>query len=217
MKLLDLSHPFDPEGPVNKKKNELEIRTLKTVEANGVNTREIVFNNHIGTHVDAPLHLIAGGASVDKVPLDTFYGSAVILDIPCGQNGAVGKAEMENAKPSIRRGDIVVIFTGWGDKIGNSDFASHHPYLTEDGAHWLVEQGVKMVGMDVQSVDLPHSLRQKDFRYTSLRILLANGVPAIHNMTNLEPIRGKRVNLFALPISFRGADGAPARVVAQVD
>jgi arylformamidase len=217
MKLLDLSHAFDPEGPVNKKKNELEIRTLKTVEANGVNTREIQFNNHIGTHLDAPLHLIAAGASVDKVPFDTFYGSAVVLDIPCGQNGAVGKAEMEKAKPEVEKGDIVVIYTGWGNKIGNSDYASHHPYLTEDGAHWLAERGAKMVGMDVQSVDLPHSLRQKDFRYTSLRILLSKGIPAIHNVTNLESIRGKRVNLFALPINFHGADGAPARVVAQID
>lgn len=177
MKLLDLSHVFDPNGPVNKKKDELEIRTLKTVEGHGVNTREIQFNNHIGTHVDAPLHLIAGGASVDKVSFDTWYGSAVILDIPCGQNGAVGKAEMERAKPEVKNGDIVVVCTGWGNKIGNSDYASHHPYLTEDGARWLAEKGVKMVGMDVQSVDLPHSLRQKDFRYTSLRICSARASP----------------------------------------
>jgi arylformamidase len=217
MKLIDLSHPFDPQGPVNKKKDELEIRTLKTVEGHGVNTREIVFNNHIGTHVDAPLHLIAGGASVDMVSFDTFYGPAVILDIPLGQNGAVGKAEMERCKADIRKGDIVVVYTGWGDRIGASDYASHHPYLTEDGAHWLAEKGVKMVGMDVQSVDLPHSLRTKEFRYTSLRILLSRGIPAIHNVTNLESIRGKRVTLFALPINFHGADGSPARVVAQVD
>jgi kynurenine formamidase len=217
MKLLDLSHPFDADGPVNKKKDELVVRTLKTVAANGVNTREIVFNNHIGTHVDAPLHLIAGGASVDQLPLDVFYGTAVVLDIPCGRNGAVGRAELERAEPRVRRGDIVAICTGWGGKIGNDDYASHHPYLAEDGAEWLVAEGAKMVGMDVQSVDLPHSLRTTGFAYTSLRILLRSGVPALHNLTNLEAIRGRRVALFALPINFVGADGAPARVVAEVD
>jgi kynurenine formamidase len=217
MKLVDLSHPFDPDGPVNKKKNQLEIRTVKTVEGDGVNTREIMFDNHIGTHVDAPLHLIAGGASVDQLPLDVFCGTAIVLDIPCGQNGAIGRAEMENAGQEIRRGDIVVVHTGWGDKIGDSDYASHHPYLTEDGAEWLAEKGVRMVGMDVQSVELPHSLRQKNFRYTSLRILLTHGIPAIHNLTNLEQIKNRRVKIFALPINFRGADGAPARVVAELE
>jgi kynurenine formamidase len=217
MKLFDLSHPFDVNGPVNKKKDELLVRTLKTVEANGVNTREIAFNNHIGTHVDAPLHLIAGGASIDQLPLDVFYGTAVVLDIPLGPNGAVARADLERSEPAVKRGDIVVICTGWGEKISNSDYASHHPFLTEDGAEWLVSVGARMVGMDVQSVDLPHSLRKPDFAYTSLRILLKNGVPALHNLTNLEPLRRRRVKLFALPINFVGADGAPARVVAQID
>jgi len=215
MKLLDLSHPFD--ASAHGGKMELEIRTVRTVEEHGVNTRQITFGNHIGTHVDAPLHLIAAGASIDQLPLEVFYGPAVVLDIQKGPNGAIGRAELEHAAPRVEKGDIVVIYTGWGNKLTSSDYASHHPYLTEDGADWLVSKGVRMVGMDVQSVDLPHSLRDKDFKYTSLRVLLKNGIPAIHNLTNLQAIRGRRVVLLSLPINFRGVDGSPARVVAQLD
>ena len=220
MRLIDLSHPFDPKlypRKPNDKSAPLEIRTVKTAEEHGVSMREIAFGNHIGTHLDAPLHLVMGGESVDQLPLDTFWGPAVVLDIPKGPNGGVGPDDLEAAEPSIEHGDIVVICSGWSQKLTEPEYASHHPYLTDDGARWLVAQGVKMVGMDVQSVDLPHSLRPAGFAYTSLRTLLENRVPALLNLTNLEPVLGHRVTLFALPIGFTGADGAPARVVAEVD
>lgn len=219
MKVVDLSHAFDP-ALYPAKHGEpapLEIKPVRTIEANGVNTRDICFNDHIGTHVDAPLHLVPGGRSIDQLPLESFYGTAVVLDIPKGPNGGVTADDLDAAQPKIERGDIVVICSGWGDKHTEPNYASHHPYLTDEGARWLVEKGVRMVGMDVQSIDLPHSLREKGFRYTSLRTVLESGVPALMNVTNLEPVLRMRVTLFALPIEFTGSDGAPARVVAILD
>lgn len=214
MKLIDLSHPLDarlyPHGT-------LGVKVVKTVEEHGVNTREVTLFNHIGTHVDAPLHLVAGSQPLDRMPLDRFYGSAVVLDIPKGPNGAVTLSDLMDGRPPIERGDIVVICTGWAGRIGTPEYATHHPYLTTEAAEWLVTSGVRMVGIDVQSVDLPHSLREPGFRYTSLRVLLENGIPAVMNLANLESIRGRRITLFALPILLTGLEGAPARVVAQVD
>lgn len=218
MKLIDLSHPYDPAlFPTKHDSPSLEIRKVRTVEANGVNTCLITFDDHIGTHVDSPLHLVAEGSSVDEMPLDRFYGTAVVLDIPKGPNEAVTEEDLERARPAIEQGDIVVIRCGWGDRLSRPEYASHHPYLTEGAASWLVKRRVRLVGMDVQSVDLPHSLRQSGFRYTSLRVLLENGIPAILNLKHLEQLVGRRVTIFALPINFRGAEGAPARVVALVD
>lgn len=217
MRLLDLSHPFDPALYARKERPELEIRPLKTVAANGVSTLEITFGTHIGTHVDAPCHLVEGGASVDMLPLDTFHGTSVVLDIPKGPNGGVSWADLAAAQPAVARGDIVLIRSGWGDKLTDPTYPTHHPYLTVDGAEWLVATGVRMVGMDVQSVDLPHSLREMGFRYTSLRVLLEHGIPALHNLRGLEAVCGRRITVFALPIGFRGVDGAPVRVVAALD
>lgn len=219
MRVIDLSHPFDPAlfPAKHGESAPLDIRPVRTIEANGVNTRDIAFNDHIGTHVDAPLHLVPDGRSIDQLPLDAFYGTAVVLDIPKGPNGGVTVHDLESATPRIERGDIVVICSGWGHKLTEPNYASHHPYLTDAAARWLLDRGVRMVGMDVQSIDLPHSLREKGFRYTSLRTVLEGGVPAVMNLTNLESILGKRVTLFALPIAFTGSEGAPARVVAILD
>jgi kynurenine formamidase len=219
VKLIDLSHPFDPAlfPPKHGAFAPLQIRPVRTIAEDGVNTRLIAFDNHIGTHIDAPLHLVAGGKSIGELPLESFYGTAVVLDIPKGPNGGVSAADLESATPRIETGDIVVIASGWSHKLTDSDYASHHPYLTNEGAAWLVAKRIRMVGMDVQSVDLPHSLREKGFSYTSLRTLLKHGIPALMNLTNLAPLVGRRVTLLALPINFVEAEGAPARVVALVD
>lgn len=217
MILIDLSHPFDPELQPDPGPTGLRLERLKTVAHDGVNTMYIGLGNHIGTHIDAPLHLIEEGAAVDELPLDTYYGTAAVLDLRREQNEGVTAQDLAGAKPTVEPGDIVVIHSGWGDRLGTPQYASHHPYLTDDAAHWLVRSGVRLVAMDVQSVDLPHSLRPPGFRYTSLRTLLAAGIPVAHSLTNLEPVAGRRVQVFCLPVNFRGADGAPVRIVAQVD
>ena len=218
MKLVDLSHPFDPRlyPPRPGRPPQLELKASSTIEANGVNGREITFNDHIGTHIDAPLHLVPDAKAIDELPLETYYGTAVVLDIPKGPNGGVTVADLEAARPRIERGDIVVISCGWSGKLTDPEYASHHPYVSDEAARWLVAKGVKMVAMDVQSIDLPHSLREKGFRYTSLRTLLEAGIPALLNVTNLASLHGTRVTLLALPIAFTGSEGAPARVAAVV-
>jgi len=217
--LVDLSYPFDPGLFPNQpgKPVNLEIRPINTLECSGVNTLEITLGNHIGTHIDAPLHLIDGGDSIDRLPLETFYGPAVVVDVPKGLNEAIEPGDLESAEPSVGAGDIALICTGWGGRVTEAAYASHHPYLTEAAAAWLVARDVRMVGIDVQSVDLPHSLRPQGFRYTSLRVLLTHGIPVVHSLTRLEEIRGRRVTLICMPIIFRGADGVPVRAVAHVD
>lgn len=219
MKLIDLSHPFDP-ALYHKRPDqqaELDIRSVKTLEEHHINSLKITIGNHVGTHIDSPLHLVEGGASIADLPLERFYGSAAILDIPKGPNSGVSAADLEAAQPTVEPGDIVIIATGWGDLISEPRYASHHPFLTEDGARWLVDYSPRLVGMDVQSVDLPHALRPPGFAYTSLRILLEHGVPTLHSVTNLGRISGMRLMVSAFPIAFADADGAPARVVAQLN
>lgn len=216
MTLIDLSHPFDPDLYRDRGPSGLRLERLKTVEHDGVNTMHIGLGNHIGTHIDAPLHLIEKGAAVDELPLDTYCGTAAVLELRRERNEGVTAEDLADAEPTVERGDIVVIHSGWGDKAGTPEYASHHPFLTDDAARWLVQAGVCLVAMDVQSVDLPHSLRPPGFRYTSLRTLLAAGIPVAHSLTNLELVGGRRVQFFCLPINFRGADGAPVRVVAKL-
>jgi arylformamidase len=219
MPIFDLSQPFDSahqSGSLGSDPAALRVEALKTVAEDGLNSLKITFGNHQGTHIDAPLHLIEGGTSVDGLPASAYCGSAVVIVVPKRENEGVTVVDLLNADPAIVAGDIVVLCTGWGDRAGTPEYASHHPFLTEEAARWLVNARVRLVGMDVQSVDLPHSLRPPGFRYTSLRTLLSAGIPVLHSLANLEAIAGKRVQIFCAPINFTGADGAPARVVAEV-
>lgn len=221
MRLVDLSHPFSP-GEMNKKPEnapepDVTFETVKSIEKHGVNVLRISLGNHIGTHIDGPMHVIPGGMPLGNLPLETFYGPGVLVNTPKGHNGEVSVSDLEANVPAIQQGDIVLIYTGWGDKLSSPDYPSFHPYLAEEGARWLVNKGVRMVGIDVSSVDLPFSLRRENFKYGTLRILLENGIPVIHNLTNLTSILNKRVTVSAFPINFTGADSSPARVIALVD
>lgn len=219
MELFDLSFPFYPDMYRSPRFSEIKVeyRAIRTVEKEGVNNLQIEFFNHIGTHIDAPRHIIQGGETIDELPLELFYGPGVVLDIPKEPKGAVGPDDIESAQPKIERGDIVLIHTGWHAEWNSPDYSQNHPYLSEEGAALLITKGVRMVGIDTRSVDLPDSLRWEGFRHTTLRLLLRNRIPALHNLTNLGPVLGKRVTVMALPINFRGSDGSPARVAALVD
>ena len=112
MILIDLSHPFDPEHQADPGPAGLRLERLKTVARDGVNTMHIGLGNHIGTHINAPLHLIENGAAVDELPLDTYYGTAAVLDLRREQNEGVTAQDLAGAKPAVERGDIVVALIG---------------------------------------------------------------------------------------------------------
>lgn len=219
MRLIDLSHPFW-DGMIRDEKNpdmNVEVRVLRRVEKDGINISRFAFRSHDGTHVDVPRHIIVGGGTIDQAPLERFYGTAVVLHVPRGPDAAISPQDLQSAQPSIEQGDVVFVCTGWSDRFGSLEYRLHHPYLSEDTATWLVEKGARMVGIDVSSVDLPQAMRKQGFKHTTLRVLLAKGIPVIHNLANLEAVVGKRVTVMAFPINFRGADGSPQRVVALVD
>jgi arylformamidase len=214
LKVLDLSLPYDP--PLNagsaQRYSWSEVHTAKD---HGVAGCHISLFNHLGTHVDAPLHLVPGGRSVDQYDPQTWIGPAVVVHLPRGENEEVSAPDLRDAV-EIVSGDMVLICTGWDRRRFDPEYASHHPYLSVDAAEYLVERGVRVVGMDVQSVDLGHSLRPEGFRYTSLRALLEAGVPVLHSLANLDQLAGMRVTVSVAPINFAGLDGSPVRAMALI-
>ena len=109
----------------------------------------------------------------------------------------------------------MALATGWGAKFQTPEY-DYHPFISEEAARWLVERRVKMLGLDMITVDLPVSMRPNPFSYPVHHILLGNDVLIIENMANVEPLAGRRVQLYAFPLSIRGSDAGQARVVAQI-
>lgn len=191
----------------------VEVRPLSALDAGeAVNVAEVRMATHAGTHIDAPAHVIRGGRTIDEFPLDRWRGPAVIVTIArCGGDPILVE-DLRSA--DIRRGDIVLLYTGWDAHFESPEYQVH-PYLSDASAQWLVERGVSIVGIDALNVDMPLERRPPGFGLPVHHILLEHDVLVIENLVDLGPLAGRRVRLHAFPLGIRGGDGAPARVIAE--
>jgi kynurenine formamidase len=157
---------------------------------------------HAGTHIDAPAHMLAGGASIQDIPASTFIGRGRLID---ARGVAIAGPELlEGAE--IDPGDIVLVLTGFSDRFGQPAYYRDYPEISEAFAEALIRRGVRLLGLDTPSPDRP------PFRVHKL--LLANGVLIIENLTNLAALLGAaHFEIAALPLKL-DAGAAPARVMA---
>jgi arylformamidase len=172
----------------------------------------VTIGTHFGTHVDAELHFCEGGQTIDAYPVRRFVGPGVVLFIPKSRSEPITAEELDQAKPQVKQNDILLIRTGWDEKYLSEAYFDH-PYLNVDAAQWIIKRGVSIVGIDMLTVDLPNSQRQSDFDWPIHRLLLASDVLVIENLANLKSVENRRILVAAIPIKFKGLDGAPARVV----
>lgn len=180
-----------------------------------LNVTEISLACHAGTHVDAPIHIVPSGKSIEEIPLDAFVGPGAVIPVKKKGGEEVTAKDLESAGIPVNRGDIVMLYTGWDDKFESPDY-NLHPYLAVDAAEWMVQKGVKLFGIDCITVDLPTPLRPKGFDFPVHRKLLGNGVLIAENVANLGKIVGRKTRILALPLRVKGSDAGHARIVAEV-
>ena len=203
MQYIDLSHPFTDKMPVYPGEPKVTLELIDTFDETGYNNSQVTTGVHVGTHMDAPNHLVKDGEKLTDYPVSTFFGKTHLID-------ARGKKEigielLENNE--IAAEDIVIIMTGLSEKYGEESYYTEYPPFTEEFAEKLAELKIKMVGMDTPSPDYaPFSVH---------KILFKENILIVENLTNLDQLIGKSpFNLTALPINF-DAEGSPVRVVAQ--
>ena len=160
---------------------------------------------HTGTHVDAPAHFIAGGVGVDAIDLNALVGPALVVGVP--EVDALSAKVLANLP--IPPGTERVLFRTRNSEQwarGGNEFLEDFVGITEDGARWLVEQAIQLVGVDGLSVGPFH-----DPVPTHL-VLLRAGVVVVEGL-NLSAVTPGVYRLVCLPLRIVGADGAPARVI----
>jgi len=204
---------------------DLEMAYVRSWEAgdNGAQC-QWTLNDHFGTHMDAPSHIVRGAPSVDRVELSHLFGEAVVLDCSFANGKGLTSAEFEQARPGVQQGDIVLIYSA--ELPGTLDeFITKQTFVTENGAQWLVDKGVKAVGVETFGFEHVYEgifVRQV-YRpeitdpWPAHRIVLAAGVYIIEGLTNLAGIVGRRVHFSALPLPVPGSSGSPVRAVAWED
>lgn len=170
---------------------------------------------HMGTHIDAPLHVLAGGRSIDQFPVDTFCGPGTVLDVRREGVVELGREELEAVGSDVRPGDIVLLHFGYAERFGDPGYFDH-PYLSEGAADWLLDRGVRMVGVDTVTPDLPGAHRPVDYHFPVHMKLLGREVLIMENVgPGMASLAGKRLEVVALPLPIRGADGSPVMAMAR--
>jgi arylformamidase len=202
MKYVDLSVAINEDTPIYPGDPKTSIKPAGVLDKDGYCDHYLSIGTHVGTHVDAPMHMIAGGKSLDQIPVDQFIGRGVYVDVTDGNFDSVKSAD-------IQEGDIVLLHTGMSTKYHKPVYFDDYPAMSDEIANYLVQKKIKMIGVDTCSVD------NKD-GFPVHKILLGGDVLIIENLTNLEQLMGKRFRLFALPINLQ-IDGAPARVIAEIE
>ena len=193
-----------------------EITQLGRHGIEGRESRKIVMGTHMGTHVDAPRHFVPGGQTIDQVPLDLFVGPATVVDF----TRATPLQEMQvsdfEKQVGDRRVDRLIMRFDWSDHWGTLRYYSEQPFISEAAARWLVDRGVRLLGMDTPQADSPKNGRGSERDSPVHKILLGAGVIKLEYMTNLRELGVSEFELIALPLKIKEADGSPVRCVGIV-
>ncbi len=229
-KMVDLTHSLDAGNvfwPTEKPFARNTSAAGKTPGGYWYASGNFAASEHLGTHIDSPIHFGEGQATTDAIPLAKLTGPGVVIDISraCSANAdyrlsAADVAAWEKAHGPIPRGAIVLVRTGWSarwpdrlkymgsDKPGDTANL-HFPGVSAEAAQVLVLRGVDGVGIDTASLDHGPS---KDFR--AHQVLNGAGVYGLENVANLEKVPVTGSTILALPIKIRGGSGGPVRIIA---
>ncbi len=202
MSYLDLTLPINATMPVDPADPPPNIQAVAQVEQDGYTLHTVTLGTHTGTHMDAPIHMIVGGKTLDQFPVDAFVGRGRLI-VLIDKTYDIGQVRAAD----IQAGDVVLFRTGMSDLSGEPSYFSDYPAISEEIAQFLVEKRVKMVGVDACGPD--HD------PFPVHKILLGADVLILENLTNLKTLEGKDFTVFALPLALED-DGAPARVIAEI-
>jgi kynurenine formamidase len=182
---------------------------------------------HTGTHIDTPLHFVPEGKSVDQLPVEAFMGEGVVIDLSHKKpKEAITVEDLKKFDDTVKTGDVLMLHTGWDKRFGfNKEYLFEWPFLVEETARYLVDIGVKALGVDTLSVGgwggdvAGHGpTTREDSNAETHRILLGAGIVLVETLRNLDMVldgtRARRAYFIYAPIAIQGAEGGPCRALA---
>jgi arylformamidase len=207
MKIIDISVPVSPDLPVWPGDQRIILERYRTLsKGDGSNDSRLSCSVHSGTHVDAPGHFFENGSTVEHLPLDILIGRTWVAEVLTAD--VITPELLENLE--IPSGTTRLLFKTknsslWADP--RHAFKADFVALSTDAAVWIVDRGIRLVGIDylsIQMFDDPEPLTH--------RTLLKAGVIIVEGI-NLQDVRPGSYRLVCLPLKLAGSDGAPSRAV----
>jgi kynurenine formamidase len=209
VRAVDLTHAFVNGMPVFPGLPDPAFEPIANVEDDGYAMTSYRMLNHIGTHVDAPAHQIAGGDTLDEIGLERLVTDAVTIDVSHRDpHGPVPLAELEPHLDRVQAGDIVLFYSDNARNYGTDAYWTGWSFPDADAARALIDRGVSAVGFDGPSAD-PVDSTTMDLH----RIWLGAGRMILENVNNLDQLPA-RAPIVVAPMKVAAANGAPARIFA---
>ena len=209
-RIVDLTRVIEPTRPDATRKFVVsihdaleEIPGKQRPEGEWYVMSDVEMMNHVGTHIETPFHCLKEGADLAQTSLDQLIGETVVLDLRNAEaEGGVTLEQVQRAAEmagGIQQGNIVFGMMG------------RTRYFSTAALQWIVDQGIKLMGVDSGGVELTHDTTHANVNHL---LLFRKNIPLIENLTNLDQLSQARVMVYALPVPVKGLDAIPLRVIA---
>jgi kynurenine formamidase len=225
--VYDLTHTFSPQIPVFPAFKPVQIRQRFTIAKDGFFANEITFDEHTGTHLDAPIHFVADRPSADRLAPDRFFAPLAVVSIEAraakDPDAVVTVDDVlawERRHGRLPSGAFVAMHSGWDARIGDANRflnkdaqgTMHAPGFSEEAARFLAQER-DIVGAGVDTLSLDVASAQK---FVAHLALLGAGKYAVELMANLATVPPSGATLIVGGPKHQGASGGPVRVFAVV-
>jgi kynurenine formamidase len=208
MRIVDLTHAHANDMPVFPGLARPLFADLATVDEDGYAMSEYRFVNHTGTHVDAPAHQVAGGDTLDEIPLERLVTDAVTIDVSDRAPGPLRPADLEPHLGRVQEGDIVFLYSNNARNYGTEAYWTGWSFPDAEASQALIARGISAIGFDGPSADPVDSTT-----FELHRIWLTAGRMILENVTNLDQLP-ERARVVVAPLKVRAANGGPVRILA---
>jgi arylformamidase len=201
--IYDVSLPIYPGMTVYPGDPPVTIERYASLDRGDAYTAsQLKLGSHNGTHLDAPSHLLKGGAGIDSILPEVLVGRARLFQLK--EIDRIDRPVLEK----LDLGGVSRILFGTPNSalLKEKVFCPDYVYITREAAGYLVEKGVRLVGLDYLSIE---DFRNKDF--SAHLVLLRAGVVIVEGL-DLNGVPAGDYEIFCLPLKVKGCDGAPARV-----
>jgi arylformamidase len=206
-RIIDVSLPIGPDLLTWPGDPGIRIDSAKRIDrGDPANVSEFHLGSHTGTHVDPPVHFLPGERSIDRLDLDVFFGPAVVADL--GEADAIGPAELDRL--GLPEGAERLLCRTRNSELWSRlpvEFPQDYVAVTAEGAEWLVDRAVRLVGVDFLSVE-----RAGSPGHPVHRTLLGGGTIIVEGL-DLSRVEPGPYTLACFPLRVRDGDGSPARAV----
>jgi kynurenine formamidase len=225
--VYDLTHTFSPQIPVFPAFKPVQIRQRFTIAKDGFFANEITFDEHTGTHLDAPIHFVADRPSADRLAPDRFFAPLAVVSIEAraakDPDAVVTVDDIlawERRHGRLPSGAFVAMHSGWDARIGDANRflnkdaqgTMHAPGFSEEAARFLAqERDIVGAGVDTMSLDVASAQK-----FVAHLALLGAGKYAVELMANLATVPPSGATLIVGGPKHQGASGGPVRVFAVV-